>query len=170
MHCTRAQFIIKDLPSALILIIADQWLNDSLCCSNKSNWCVCIFLCKLYILRLTFLINFLKIVKVWLKYCGLNLRWIKWLWNPAQVDLYIYIWHFILLQTYYHQRGVTLTTELNCWYTPFRTAIKTNMTKYLNINLREKCRILNGGKNWKLAEYLCTCWTGQPLSCFPCWI
>jgi len=28
-------FIIKDLPSVLILIIADQILNDSLCCSNK---------------------------------------------------------------------------------------------------------------------------------------
>ena len=27
--------IIKDLPSVLILIIADQLLNDSLCCSDK---------------------------------------------------------------------------------------------------------------------------------------
>jgi len=30
-------FIIKDLPSALILIIADQILNDSLCYSNKHD-------------------------------------------------------------------------------------------------------------------------------------
>jgi len=30
-------FIIKDLPSALILIIADQVLNDSLCCSNTNT-------------------------------------------------------------------------------------------------------------------------------------
>ena len=30
-------FIIKDLPSVLILIIADQISNDSLCCSNKYN-------------------------------------------------------------------------------------------------------------------------------------
>jgi len=28
----------------LILIIADQILNDSLCCSNKDNWCLCILL------------------------------------------------------------------------------------------------------------------------------
>jgi len=28
-----------DLPSVLILVIADQILNDSLCCSNKYNWC-----------------------------------------------------------------------------------------------------------------------------------
>ena len=30
-------FIIKDLRSVLILIIADQLLNDSLCCSYKYN-------------------------------------------------------------------------------------------------------------------------------------
>jgi len=30
-----------DLPSMLILIIADQILNDSLCCSYKYNWCLC---------------------------------------------------------------------------------------------------------------------------------
>jgi len=30
-------FIIKDLPPVLILIIADQSLKDSLCCSNKYN-------------------------------------------------------------------------------------------------------------------------------------
>jgi len=30
-------FIIKDLTSVLILIIADQILNESLCCSNKYN-------------------------------------------------------------------------------------------------------------------------------------
>ena len=30
-------FIIRDLPSVLILIIADQILNDSLCCSYKYN-------------------------------------------------------------------------------------------------------------------------------------
>jgi len=29
--------IIKDLPSVLILIFADQISNDSLCCSNKYN-------------------------------------------------------------------------------------------------------------------------------------
>jgi len=28
-------FIIQDLPSVLIIIIADQMLNDLLCCSNK---------------------------------------------------------------------------------------------------------------------------------------
>jgi len=31
----RPTFIIDDLPSVLILIIADQILNDSLCCSYK---------------------------------------------------------------------------------------------------------------------------------------
>ena len=34
---TGPNFIIKDLPSVLILIIADQRFNDSLCCSNKYN-------------------------------------------------------------------------------------------------------------------------------------
>jgi len=33
-------YIIKDLPSVLILIIADNFLNDSLCCSYKYEWCV----------------------------------------------------------------------------------------------------------------------------------
>jgi len=32
-----SNFIIKVLPSVLILIIADQILNDSLCGSNKYN-------------------------------------------------------------------------------------------------------------------------------------
>jgi len=36
-------FITKDLPSVLILIIADQLLN-SLCYSNKYNWCLCRFI------------------------------------------------------------------------------------------------------------------------------
>jgi len=43
-------FIIKDLPSVLILLIADQHLNDSLCCSNKYNWCLCRSIGKLYIM------------------------------------------------------------------------------------------------------------------------
>ena len=30
-------FTIKDLPLVLILIIADQILNDSLCCPNKTT-------------------------------------------------------------------------------------------------------------------------------------
>jgi len=38
------------VPSALILIIADQLLNDSLYCSNKYNGCICEFIGKLYIL------------------------------------------------------------------------------------------------------------------------
>ena len=54
-------FIIKDLPSVLILIIADQILNDSLCCSNTYNWCLCRFMGKLYILLLTFLITLFEI-------------------------------------------------------------------------------------------------------------
>jgi len=37
-------FIIKDLPSLLILIIAEQILNDSLCCFDKYNWCLCRYL------------------------------------------------------------------------------------------------------------------------------
>ena len=41
-------FIIIDLPSVFILIIADKMLNDSLCCSNKHNWCLCRCICKLY--------------------------------------------------------------------------------------------------------------------------
>jgi len=40
---SELNIIIKFLPSMLILIIADQILNDSLCCSNKYNWCLCRF-------------------------------------------------------------------------------------------------------------------------------
>ena len=58
---TRAGFQIKDLPSVLILIIADQILNDSQCCSYKYKWCVCRFIDKLYILHLTLLINVCEI-------------------------------------------------------------------------------------------------------------
>ena len=50
-------FTIEDLPLMLILIIADNFLNDSLCCSYKYNCCWFGFTCKLYILLLTFLIN-----------------------------------------------------------------------------------------------------------------
>ena len=46
----------------LIIIIADQLLNDLLSCSYKSNWCSCILIGKLYILFLAFLIN------VWITY------------------------------------------------------------------------------------------------------
>jgi len=55
-------FIIKDLPSVLIQIIADQLLNDSLCCSNKYNWCLCRFIGKLYILLQTILIKLFEIL------------------------------------------------------------------------------------------------------------
>jgi len=35
--CPGLDFIMKDLPTVLILIIADQFVNDSLYCSNKCN-------------------------------------------------------------------------------------------------------------------------------------
>ena len=38
---TWIHFINNDLTSVLILIIADQILNNLLCCSDKYNWCVC---------------------------------------------------------------------------------------------------------------------------------
>jgi len=43
---TGLDFIIKDLPSVLILIhvIADQIFNDKLCCSYRYNWCLCRFI------------------------------------------------------------------------------------------------------------------------------
>ena len=50
-------FIIKDLPSVLILIITDNILNDLLCCSNKYNRRLCRIIGKLYILLLAFLMN-----------------------------------------------------------------------------------------------------------------
>ena len=56
-----SNFIIKNLPSVLILIIADQLLNYSLCCSNKYNWYLTRFIRKLYILPYTFLITLFKI-------------------------------------------------------------------------------------------------------------
>jgi len=37
-------YIFKDLPPVLILIVADQILNESKCCSNKYNWCLCRFI------------------------------------------------------------------------------------------------------------------------------
>jgi len=37
LRVARPNFILKDLPSVLILIIADQIVNDSQCCSNKYN-------------------------------------------------------------------------------------------------------------------------------------
>ena len=41
-------FIIKDLPTVfLILIIADQILYDTLCCSKQYNWCLSACSCKL---------------------------------------------------------------------------------------------------------------------------
>ena len=46
-------FIIKDLPSVLNWIIADQIFNDSLFCFNKYNWCFCTCIGKLYFLLLT---------------------------------------------------------------------------------------------------------------------
>ena len=46
----RHNFIIEDLPSVLILIISDQILNYSRCCSNKYNGCLCRFIGKLYVL------------------------------------------------------------------------------------------------------------------------
>ena len=39
-------YIFKDLPPVLILIVADQILNESKCCSNKYNWCLCRFIAK----------------------------------------------------------------------------------------------------------------------------
>jgi len=36
---TGPNFIIMDKTSVLILVNADPILNDSLCCSNKYNWC-----------------------------------------------------------------------------------------------------------------------------------
>jgi len=50
-----------DLPSVLILIIADQNLDNSLCCSNKYNWYLCSFTGQLYILLLTFLLDLSEI-------------------------------------------------------------------------------------------------------------
>ena len=50
-------FIIKDLPSVLIVIIADHISNDSLCYFNKYNLCLCTFIDKLYIPLLSFLLN-----------------------------------------------------------------------------------------------------------------
>ena len=54
-------FLIKDLPSVLILTIADQIVNDSLCCSYTYNCCLCRVIGKLYILLLTFLIDLSEI-------------------------------------------------------------------------------------------------------------
>ena len=54
---SRPNFTIKDLPSVLILIIADQIVNDSLCCSNKYNWFLRKSIGKLY----TFLIKLSEI-------------------------------------------------------------------------------------------------------------
>jgi len=62
-----------DLPSMLILIIADQILNDSLCCSYKYNGCLFRVICKLYILLLTFLI-LSEICIILLEICWIKLK------------------------------------------------------------------------------------------------
>jgi len=75
-------FIIMALPSVLILIIAHQISNDSLCCSNRYIWCfICRFTDNLYILLLTFLTFLLEIDLCIILH---EIFWIKWLWNPAQ--------------------------------------------------------------------------------------
>ena len=58
-------FITMDfLPSVLVLINANQILNESQSSSNKYISCLCRFIGKLYILLLTFLVNFV------LLFCG----------------------------------------------------------------------------------------------------
>ena len=53
-------FTFQDISLVLILIIADQLLDDSLCCFNKCIQCLFGFIGQLYILLFIFLINFLK--------------------------------------------------------------------------------------------------------------
>ena len=68
-------FIIKDLPSVVILKITDNGLKHSLCCFNKYNWCLCTCISKLYILLLTCLINLSETCIIlpelfWIKHAG----------------------------------------------------------------------------------------------------
>ena len=78
-------FIIRDIPSVLKLILADQILDDSLCSSYKCNWCICRFIDKLYILSLTFRIP-LPEVRIMLNEIFLIQvkMFFLWLWNTAQ--------------------------------------------------------------------------------------
>ena len=78
--------------SFISLIIADQILNDLLCCSYKYNLCLCRSIGQLYILLITFLINFSDICKVlhetfWIK--------LKTDWGGQIVSCYglIQNWH-----------------------------------------------------------------------------
>ena len=70
--CEWPNFTIKDLPSVLIIIISDQILNDSLCCLNKYNWCLCRFIGKLYILLWT-LLEILSVISIFVH----EVFWIK---------------------------------------------------------------------------------------------
>ena len=86
IYFTRLEYKIKDLPSGLILIIADQSLTDLMCCAYTFN--VCVVFCRLIgkLLLWTFLTNLFEI--------GTTLHelfWIKlkpnstWFWNPTNV-------------------------------------------------------------------------------------
>ena len=70
---TGLDFIIKDLPSVLILrITANQILINLLCCSYKYNWCLCRFIGKLYILLWT-LLEILSVISIFVH----KVFWIK---------------------------------------------------------------------------------------------
>ena len=60
---TGLDFIIKDLPTVLIILFANQKLKKLLCCSYKYNWYLCRLIGKLqvYFLLLTFLIHLSEI-------------------------------------------------------------------------------------------------------------
>ena len=92
---TGSNFIIKDLPSVLILIITDQILNDSMCCSYKYNWCLCRFIGKLYI----FLITLFEICIFWHEVYWIKFKpdWSNVKLGPGQVRMFH---HFPLMSNY----------------------------------------------------------------------
>ena len=61
LYALGPNFIIKDLPEVLILIIADHISIDSLCISYKYNRCLCKFIGELYTHFLTFLVHLSEI-------------------------------------------------------------------------------------------------------------
>ena len=94
-------------------IVVNQISNESLCCSNKYNWCICTCICKLYAQLLTFLINLTE-----KRIILLEIFWVsqfKLLWNWAQVFKNS-LWNLIIIFLLYLINTTACITTSNSFY------------------------------------------------------
>ena len=107
---TGLDFIIKDLPSVLILrITANQILINLLCCSYKYNWCLCRFINKLYILLWT-LLEILSVISIFVH----KVFWIKLIvgfnnyeirpWSVSLLFFSVRLFRFCVVIWFFHPR------------------------------------------------------------------